>query len=217
MDIEVIDLSHYICESMPVYPGTEPPRIVDACTIAKNGFAEKLLSFYSHTGTHIDAPGHILTGSPRLDDFAASHFMGPGLVMDVSAVRGTGIEIADLEKYEKRLHGVHYALLYSGWARQWGGAGYFGDFPVLSTAAAHWLAGFPLKGIGVDMISVDGMDSPTMEVHKTFFAKKMLIIENLVNLETLIGKKFIFSCLPLKIAAADGSPVRAIAMLDSMK
>jgi len=37
---------------------------------------------------------------------------------------------------------------------------------------------------------------------------------NLDGLEPLIGKSFPFSCLPLKFERADGSPVRAVAMLD---
>jgi len=41
----------------------------------------------------------------------------------------------------------------------------------------------------------------------------MVIIENLARLEPLIGKEFIFSCLPLKIVDADGSPIRAVAIV----
>jgi arylformamidase len=211
--MNAVDLSHSINESMPVYPGTEPPKISDACTIAKNGFAEKLLSIYSHIGTHIDAPGHILAGAATLDEFAVGHFLGPGLVLDVSAKKGAHVEINDLKKYEMLLGDAEFALLHSGWAEHWGDPGYFTGFPVLSPAAAHWLTGFDLKGIGVDMISVDGVDSLTLDVHRIFFEKGMVVVENLAGLETLIGKKFVFSCLPLKIASADGSPVRAVAII----
>ncbi|MCG2810511.1 MAG: cyclase family protein [Candidatus Aminicenantes bacterium] len=209
----VIDLSHFISGSMPVFPGTEPPKIVDARTVAKNGFAEKLLSLYSHSGTHIDAPGHILAGAATLDELAVDRFLGPGLVLDVAAVRGGKIEIADLEPYKESLNGVEFALLHSGWARHWGEARYFSSYPVLSRNAAQWLTGFRLKGFGVDMISVDEVESTSVPVHKVFFAKNTIIIENLDNLGALIGKEFIFSCLPLKIAGGDGSPVRAVAMI----
>ena len=212
--MNVVDLSHVLAESMPVYPGTKPPRIVDSCTIRRHGFAEKLVSLYSHTGTHIDAPGHILGGGAAgLDDFAAGHFLGPGRVLDVSAVQGAPIEIAHIEEHEAELRNVEYALLHSGWARYWGDAQYFASYPVLSAAAAAWLAGFNLKGIGVDMISVDAPRSTAMTIHKIFFEKNMVIVENLTGLEALIGKEFVFSCLPLKWAAGDGSPVRAVAMI----
>lgn len=209
----VVDLSHFITESMPVYPGTEAPRIVDACTVAQNGFAEKLLSFFSHTGTHIDAPGHVLAGAATLDDLAVAHFIGPGCVLDVSNRNGERIEVGDLENQEERIAAAEFVLLHSGWPKYWGVPGYFAAYPVLTEAAARWLARFDLKGIGVDTISVDEVDSASLAVHRAFFAKSMVIIENLVNLETLIGKKFTFSCLPLKITGGDGSPVRAVAII----
>jgi arylformamidase len=213
--MEVIDLSHFIGESMPVFPGTEPPRIAEACTIDRHGFAEKSLSLYSHTGTHIDAPGHIVAGAPRLDGLAIDRFLGPGLVLDVSSVRGRHIEIDDIEHYEARLPSADFALLHSGWAGHWGDAGYFVGYPVLSQEAARWLARFDLKGVGVETISVDEVDSTRLAVHRVLFARGLVIVENLTGLEELIGKEFTFSCLPLKIADADGSPVRAVAIIMS--
>jgi len=209
----VIDLSHFISGSMPVFPGTEPPRIADAFTIAQHGFAEKLFQLFSHVGTHIDAPGHILPGAATLDELAVDRFLGAGLVLDVAAAKGDKIEIADLEPYKENLNGIEFALLHSGWARHWGEDRYFSSYPVLSLEAARWLADFQLKGFGVDMISVDEVESTSVPVHKVFFAKNTIIIENLDSLGRLLGKEFIFSCLPLKIPAGDGSPVRAVAII----
>jgi kynurenine formamidase len=211
---DVIDLTHFISADMPVFPGTAAPRLDEAYTIERNGFAEKMLHLVSHTGTHIDAPGHILPGAPRLDGFPAGRFLGPGLVLDVAAVRGRRIEIADIRGYEERLRRVDFALLHTGWARHWGSPEYFGSYPVLAAAAAQWLAGLGLKGIGMDTISVDEADSTALAVHRALFARNLLIIENLSDLQPLLGKDFTFSCLPLKIVEADGSPIRAVAIID---
>jgi len=211
--MQIIDLSHPLAETMPVYPGAEPPRITDACTIAGHGFAEKLLRFYSHTGTHLDAPGHILPGASTLDRLPAGHFVGPGCLLDVSRIRGPRVEIADLEKDRERIARAEFALLHSGWAARWGDASYFAGFPVFSEAAARWLAGFDLKGIGVDMISVDEMNSTSLAVHRIFLSKDRVLVENLTGLEALIGREFVFSCLPLNVTGGDGSPVRAVAIL----
>ncbi len=212
--MNVIDLTHFISDAMPVFPGTEPPQVADAFTIDRHGFAEKSLRLLSHTGTHVDAPGHLLAGGPWLDTFSAGQFLGPGLVLDVSAVCGRPIEIKDIRHHEAQLKRVEFTLLHSGWAKHWGSAEYFAGYPVLSPDAAEWLARFDLKGIGVDMISVDEVDSTALAVHKAFLARNLLVVENLANLDMLIGKEFTFSCLPLKIAGADGSPVRAVAIID---
>ena len=38
--MKVIDLTHTISEVMPVYPGTEPPKLETANTYEKDGFRE---------------------------------------------------------------------------------------------------------------------------------------------------------------------------------
>lgn len=212
--LEVVDLTHAIRADMPVFPGTPPPRLEESYTIGRDGFAEKTLHLVSHTGTHIDAPGHILPGAPRLDAFTAGSFMGPGVVLDALAVRGRSVGLADIERYAERLRGAAFALLHTGWARHWGTDDYYGRYPVLSPEAAGWLAGFGLKGYGVDAISADEIDSTALPVHRALLGRGMLIVENLDRLDSLLEREFTFSCLPLKIADADGSPIRAIAILD---
>ena len=80
--MKMLDLTHCITPEMPVYPGTEPPRLTAACTMEKDGFRETLLEMYSHTGTHMDAPAHMLPSGRTLDDFPAETFAGRGFVVD---------------------------------------------------------------------------------------------------------------------------------------
>ncbi|MFA5810645.1 MAG: cyclase family protein, partial [Thermoleophilia bacterium] len=107
----VIDLSQTISTEMPVYPGTEGPRIEAANTIEREGFAEKLLSFYSHTGTHIDAPAHMLPGRPCLDNFDAGKFFGRACLIDLSGHPGGTIAEAAIEAHEARIAACDFVLL----------------------------------------------------------------------------------------------------------
>jgi arylformamidase len=211
--MNVIDLSHPLSRTMPVYPGTKPPEITETSTLAGHGFAEKLLRLYSHTGTHLDAPAHLLAGAATLDGFPASGFVGPACVLDVSEPGRLIIGIADLERDRERIAKAEFALLHTGWAERWEDPSYFSGYPVLSEDAARWLAAFRLKGVGVDAISFDEMNSAALPVHRVFLGKNMVLVENLRGLESLAGLEFIFSCLPLPIAGGDGSPVRAVAIL----
>ncbi|HUW39904.1 MAG TPA: cyclase family protein [Rectinemataceae bacterium] len=211
--MDVIDLSHTITGSMPVYPGTEAPDIRDATSILRDGFAEKLLRFYSHTGTHIDAPAHMLSGANTLDSLSIENFMGPACVIDVSPAKRGRIEVSDIQAAvtAQTIEACDFVLLRSGWSAFWGHESYFADFPLLSEEAALWLSAFPLKGIGIDMLSVDPVGSADFPIHKILFRKGMLIVENLDNLARLDASGFSFSCLPLKFGDADGSPIRACA------
>ena len=80
--MKVIDLTHTIKEDMPVYPGTEKPKLEVASTYERDMFKETLFVMYSHTGTHIDPPAHIIEGKPALDSFGVEQFVGRGLVID---------------------------------------------------------------------------------------------------------------------------------------
>jgi kynurenine formamidase len=209
----VVDLTHTITPAMPVYPGTEAPVLEQANTVERNGFAETLLRMYSHTGTHIDAPGHMVAGAPMLEQLAVDRFVGTACVIDVSATGQSPIGPAALRSHEALVAGCDFVLLHTGWSAYWGDARYFAGFPVLSPDATTWLVARGLKGVGCDAISVDPVGASQFSNHLALFQAGLILIENLNGLGPLVGKTFLFSCLPLKFERADGSPVRAVAMI----
>lgn len=210
----IVDLSHAIVPGMPVYPGTQPPTLRQANTVERDGFAEKLIAMYSHTGTHVDAPAHMLAGGATLDSFEAGRFVGTACVIDVSAAADGPIEAAAVEFHADLIRGCQYVLFHTGWSVNWGSERYFSGFPVLSAEAAGWLARQGLHGIGFDAISADPVGVSTYTNHMVFFRAGMVIVENLTGLAPLTGTRFLFSCLPLKVGDADGSPVRAVAIVE---
>jgi len=212
--MEIVDLSHTISPDMPVYPGTEPPTFSTACTIDGIGFTEKKITLYSHTGTHMDAPSHIIPGAKTLDQMPPDRFMGKGAVIDLGVNEGSTIDIELLKVHQSRIERCEFLLFHTGWGDLWGKKAYLKGYPVLSHEAATWLAGFPLKGIGADTISADEAESAAFPIHTLFLERDIVVIENLTNLKALPNMEFIFMCFPLKIEEADGSPVRAVALVD---
>ena len=65
--MRIIDLSHPIHPTKPVYPGTAPPSIAATAALDKDGFEEHQITFTTHTGTHVDAPSHMLADAETLD------------------------------------------------------------------------------------------------------------------------------------------------------
>lgn len=204
--MRIIDLTHVLNEKMPVFPGTEQPVLKEALTIDDHGCREKLMTMFSHTGTHMDAPAHMLKDGKYLDDFEVHHFVGQAMVIPCDKFE-VEIPLEHIKAYD--LSDVDFVLLKTGWDKKWGHEDYFKGFPALSESAAEYLASLHLKGLGVDCISVDLMTSKSYEIHKILLEKDMVMIENLTNLDQLSGV-FTLQVLPLKIENADGSPIRAI-------
>jgi arylformamidase len=211
--MRIVDLSHYLEAGMPLFPGTAAPRFEETTEIARDGFREKRISLCVHTGTHIDAPAHILAGGQTLDQLPAETFYGPAVLMDCTADGRKTIDLSDLRRLGEAVCGCDFLLFRTDWSRYWGHDRYFSGFPVITPQAARCMVDVGLKGVGLDTLSVDPPDSVELPVHHIILEAGLVIVENLNNLDALPSGNFNFSCLPLKIRNADGSPVRAVALV----
>ena len=206
--MKVYDLTHTIKNDMPVYPGTEQPQLTTACTIEEAGYRETLLHMFSHTGTHMDAPAHMLLDGAPLDSYDADKFTGTAVVVDC---RGEAdISLPLLKRYD--LDGVDFVLFCTGWDKKWGTPDYYEGFPCLTPDAAAYLATLSLKGVGEDSISLDPCGSVDFPNHITLLRADFVNTENLTGLDALIGRRFTFVTLPLKFENSDGCSCRAIAL-----
>lgn len=211
--MKVIDLTHVIKEDMPVYPGTEQPKLLCANTIAKDGFRETLLTMFSHTGTHMDAPAHVYADEMTLDALPIDCFVGKALIIDCRDVEKNGrIGIDHVEKYGDAAKDAEFLIFRTGWAEKWNMPDYFEGFPCIDASVADYLITTGKKGVGVDAIGIDPVGAPLDTHLKLLKGSKLVIIENLTNLEGISGM-FTFAALPLKFFNADGAPIRAIAMV----
>ena len=208
--MKIYDLTHTIRNDMPVYPGTEQPRLTTACTIEEVGYRETLLHMYSHTGTHMDAPAHMLPDGATLDSYAPEKLAGAAVVVDCRGEKAISLPL--LQRYD--LSGVDFVLFCTGWDKKWGTPAYYEHFPCLTAEAAAYLAALPLKGVGEDSISLDPCDSMEFPNHITLMKADFINTENLTGLDALLGRRFTFVTLPLKFENADGCSCRAIAMED---
>lgn len=126
--MKVIDLTHTISEDMPVYPGTEKPKLTTANTYVKDGFKETLLQMYSHVQTHIDPPAQIFANRKTLDQFSPEQFIGKALVVDCRDLKeGQAITIDKINIDKANL--ADFLLFNLGWDKHFKDETYFNDFP----------------------------------------------------------------------------------------
>lgn len=130
--MRIIDLSHYLESDMPLYPDTAAPRFEETAAIQTDGFREKRISLCVHTGTHVDAPAHIIAGAKTLDQFSADTFCGPVILLDCTAAGRSIIDYSYLRSFEKSIRQSEFLILRTGWSRYWGNERYFSGFSVFS-------------------------------------------------------------------------------------
>ena len=213
--MKIIDLTHTIKPNMPVFPGTEPPQLSPASTFEKDGFRETLLTMYSHTGTHMDAPAHVREDGITLDKFPVNKFVGKALVIDCSDLsEGNVIDISYINKYKNIIDEAEFILFRTNWDKYWDTEKYYGKFPVINDEVADFLINSNKKGIGLDVISIEEIESEDLPMHHKILKNNLVIIENLCNLDQIGNNLFTFCALPLKFINSDGASIRAIAILD---
>ena len=208
----IIDLTHTISPETFVYPGTPAPAFSSTRTLTENGARETLLQMGSHTGTHMDAPRHILREGSSLDQLPPSQFCGRAAIVDVSGLGEGAVITADfLKAQNSELLNADFVLLYTGWEKKWRTPAFLEErYPVLDEEAARYLVSCGLKGVGTDAISVDPVGTG-LPAHRVLLGAGLVIMENLRLKELTPYPRVRFWALPLKYRNADGAPIRAIA------
>jgi kynurenine formamidase len=214
--MRVIDLTHFIAEDMPVYPGTEGPKLQPANTYEKDGFKETLMTMYTHTGTHMDPPAHLYAGRTTLDKFPITQFVGKAFVVKCSDLKeGQKITMEYINKDREKADAADFLLFNLGWDKRWGTEAYFGDYPYIDDEVVDYIIGRKKRGVGLDVIGIDPISDENLTIHKKLFEKnEIVVIENLMDLDKCGDDLFTFCALPLKHVDADGSPIRAIALFE---
>ena len=207
----MIDLSHRIDESTPVYPGDPALEvtILDSTSEAASGNHRRLncsqIHLGLHCGTHLDAPYHFFGDAATIDEVPLEHCVGPATLVRITG-RTIGPEL--LRPHEARIRSARRVVLNTGWHKRWKEPEYFAEHPVVTGAAARWLVDCGVVLVGVDTPSVD---RPPFDAHLELLGHGVLILENLTNLDAIEAETFMLSALPLKVGGRDGSPVRAVA------
>ncbi len=204
----IFDITLTLRDGLPGWPGDTPYRF-DLAWSKTEGAAVNVgrVSTSVHMGTHVDAPYHFDDSGPAVDALSLDPFLGPARVADV---RGRAvIRVEDLAELD--LAGTPRLLLRTdGWVDH----SRFPDaIPVLDRDVPGYLEGAGVILIGLDVPSVDALDSKDLPVHHALFRSGIAILES-IDLSAVAPGVYELIALPLKLSGGDGSPVRAILRRD---
>ena len=204
----IVDLSVPVGPDTQVYPGDPEPGFTPHSTIPIDGYNVLALHLGSHTGTHIDAPYHVRADGSRLDDLELGLCTGPATVVDV---RGLGPREPITWDRIAAARLAPIVLIHTGWSRHYGTQAYF-DHPFLDAAAVRQMLGLGVRTFCIDAPSIDLTPDRNLPAHLLIADAGGVIGENFRNLDLVDWADPFVSCLPIKLAGADGAPVRAVAL-----
>jgi kynurenine formamidase len=211
---KIIDLTAQMFDGAPTMPMDPKFSISWHCTLETLGYNLSRFITSTHQGTHIDAPRHFFNKGECIDEIALERCVVRAVKVDLTGKKdGEPIEPADLEPYAKWIKQGCNVLLHTGWDKHFPDKSFFSGFPFVTKSLANWFVEKKVGLVGMDMPTPNGED--WRYVHVKMLGAGILIVEGLTNMEALPhDEAFTFFSLPLKLQGRDGSPIRAIAILD---
>lgn len=203
-------------------------REVRASHAAGDNFESSIMTLACHAYTHVDAPKHFLPGARHIAEMPVDQWVGEAAVVDLTHLADNdGVTAADLGRRAAHVRAGDIALLRTDWPRRVSvdEERFWRDAPFTAADACHWLVERGVKAVGYDYppdYSVrTSIFEPNRKVlpedcttHHIFFPAGITVIEYLTNLHRIGAARCRFLALPLALDQADGSPVRAVALVD---
>lgn len=203
----IYDISLPVTNDVVVYPGNPPVRLAPQQEMSKGGSSNvSLLSFGSHTGTHVDAPRHMIDGGAGVDRLPLEALMGPAVVV------GVGDDVMAVGESELRsfgLDGQMRVLLKTRNSRFIREGEFHKDYTYLAPDGAAYLVGLGVRLVGIDYLSIEQFHSGHHRTHKTLLGAGVVIVEGL-DLSAVPAGEYELCCLPQLLPGLDGAPARAV-------
>ncbi|MEW9667757.1 cyclase family protein [Ammoniphilus sp. 3BR4] len=198
---KIYDVSMSIQEGMTVYKN-KPEKQPSFETVQNNYVSETRVSLDVHTGTHVDAPLHMVVSGETMESIPLEHLVGPCRLLDLSHVQD-GVTAADLEPFN--VQEGEFLLLKTANSQE---DSFNPEFIYVKEDAAKLLVEKRVRGVGIDALGIE-RSQPGHPTHKALFGAKIIIIEGLRLLEVPEGSYFMMAA-PLKLTGTDAAPARVI-------
>jgi len=241
--IEVVDLTAPLSSSTPIlklpkpFADTVPFSLEEISRYDDRGPAWYWNNIHTgeHTGTHLDAPVHWITGQDGHDvsQIPPRRLIAPAAVIDVSDRVADDpdflLEIEHVREWEATngpLPEGGWLLLRTGWDVRSNDQAAFlnadetgSHTPGVSVEAAKWLAGeASVIGVGVETVGTDAGGAhafdPPFPCHSFLLGANKYGLTQLQNLDRLPPTGSVVIAAPLPIVGGSGSPTRVLALVE---
>lgn len=201
------DISVPVMNGGVVYPGNPEIHISPQQDMSTGGSSNvSLLTIGSHTGTHVDAPKHMIPDGGGIETLPLDALIGPALVVEfddsVMAVTEAYLRAQPIAGHER----VLLKTRNSTFIRE---RDFHPDYTYLAPDGAEYLVSLGVRLVGIDYLSIEQFHSGHHRTHKTLLSRGIVIVEGL-DLSVPPAGRYDMYCLPVLLAGIDGAPARAV-------
>jgi len=222
---EIVDLAHELYTGMPnigdqqiAFWPIESFAGLRTITEGRLAMESRMMLMAEHCGTHLDAPRHFDETGLSVAQVPLEQLILPGHLLDLTHRRnGEAITIADFEAAEAKsgraIGGGTAVVCWTGCDKEWGTPGWVKNRPFVPTDSAQWLVDRGITLFATDLIGMDDPSEWWWPTHAIWLRNGVCMVQQLCRLDRLVGKEFLFVCLPLKMRDGTGCPVRPVALV----
>jgi kynurenine formamidase len=165
--LQLVELSHVWGHGAPSYPGQDDVKMFRAVKHAQHGVLAWKINTVMHTGTHMNAPLHLVQRAADLASIPVDRFFGNGVVLSIPKTSYEVITAEDLESVKPDVQQGDIVVINTGWHHKYSdGIEYYGQSPGLSKDAAQWLVDKACKLVGVDTPQMDHPLATSLGPHR---------------------------------------------------
>ena len=237
--VEVVDLTAPLTATTPILALPEPLGQTLPFTLAEiSRYDDRGPAWYwnnistgEHTGTHLDAPIHWVTGKDAEDvsQMPPRRLLAPAAVLDCTAQAAGDPDFLLQVEHVRAWEQAHGPLPAGGWlfyrtgwdARAEQSAAFLGGgrTPGIAVDCAKWLATeAPIIGVGVETVGTDAGAAhsfdPPFPCHSYLLGHHKYGLTQLRNLDRLSPTGAVVVVAPLPIVRGSGSPCRVLALTE---
>ena len=222
---EIIDLGHEfftnmanISDSPVVFWPVDTFESMRKITGGKFAMESRMMLIPEHCGTHLDVPRHFVEDGLDVESVPLEQLILPGHLLDFThKSNGEAITIGDFEAAEEKsgqkIGPGKATICWTGVDKDWGKPGFAKDRPYVPTDVAQWLVDRQITIFCTDLIGMDDPSEWWWPTHEIWLRNGICMIQQMCNLDKLVGKEFLLVCLPLKMRDGTASPVRPVALV----
>jgi arylformamidase len=200
---EIIDVSLPLQAAMAVWPGdTEFDYQLTWKKSAGASVNVGAVRLSTHCGTHVDAPFHFDEQGRKIDELSLEVFVGKAFVIHIP--NRPQISRKDLSRDWQAA--TRLLLRTDAWPNP---QIFPKQIPVIDRDVPDWLGSHGIVLLGLDVPSVDELDSQDLPNHHALARNHIAILESL-NLKNVEEGLYDLIAAPLKLVGADAAPVRAM-------